>query len=185
MKKILDGGVVGLASYRGTQLKAHLAWLRVCVGQKPSLTIGSPQVSIQNLKVDVSATGELWWYYPIPHCSSWCLDWSITWAWTRIASITIRDIRIAADAHADTSVDGTKVKVTGVFDRLRLDYDILRDIQLEGIANSVLGSKPVFVYDASQLVATVPVLGSHFGISAIDLPSSIGSIEVDVSVKQV
>jgi hypothetical protein len=182
---ILDGGVAGLASIRGIQIKAHLAWLKVVVTNQPNLSLGVPTIAMSNVNVLVSATGELWWYHPSFHCSHWCFNWSVTWGWDRIASLTINGVKLAIAAHANVSAQGTLIIASGVIDRLRLDYPILRDIPLEGFANSALSGKLVYVFDAGQYLATVPVLNSHFAVADITLPASASQIEVDITIKQV
>jgi hypothetical protein len=70
------------------------------------------------------------------------------------------------------------------FDELRLDYDILDKIPLEGIANKALRDSLVYVYDASTLMATVPVFQSKFAIASIQLPDATGSLGVGVTIKK-
>ena len=73
----------------------------------------------------------------------------------------------------------------GVFDKLRLDYPILDQIPLEGLANLALRNKTLFAYDAAQLIATVPVLKSRFTVDSISLPASSNSLPVSVVIRQV
>lgn len=75
--------------------------------------------------------------------------------------------------------------VRGEFDSLRLDYPILDKIPLEGIANRALADRLVYVYDAAQLVETVPVLQSHFTVGSISLPPTASGISVGVTLRQV
>jgi hypothetical protein len=181
---ILDGGISGLAGIKGIQFKAHLAHLAVIVESEPDVSLGVPTVGIKNLKVQVNATGELWWYHPALHCSHWCFEWSVTWGWDRIAALSV-GVKLKIDAHADISAQNTLVVAKGVIDKLRLDYPILRDIPLEGFANNALGDKLVVAFDAGKYLATVPVLNSRFAISDIGLPQSSKEIEVDITIKQV
>jgi hypothetical protein len=187
LQKIVDGGVRSLpANLRAiTGDFGVYAWcphLQVTVRQRPALNLASPRISLQNLRVEGSATGELWVKYPWLSCSHWHCHW-VTKC-DRVGSITV-SIDVAADAHVDLSVQGAKVYGQGAFDRLRLDYWILRDIPLEGIANSALGNRRLLVYDASKLIETVPVLGSKFAIGAIDLPAMGHAIGVGVTLNQV
>ena len=184
-QEILDNGVEGLMkSTRGIQFKGHLAWLRVCIADRPTIILGNPKVSISGLHVLTSATGELWWYHPTFHCSWLCFNWSVTWGWDRLAHLTIKDIKINADAHADTSTAGAVVNVKGVIDRLRLGYPILDKIPLEGVANQQLGDKLVRAFDASQFIASIPVMNSRFHIDKVELPASTNEIAINLSVKQ-
>lgn len=184
-QSVLDGGVAGLASIRGIRFKAHLAWLKVVVADQPQLSLGVPTTSINNLNVRVSATGELWWYHPSLHCSHWCFEWHVTWGWSRIGAITVEGLKVAIAAHANISTQNTLIIAKGVIDKLRLDYPILRDIPLEGLANRALDGKLVFVFDAGKYLATVPVLNSRFAISSVQLPRSANGIEVGMTIKQV
>lgn len=182
---ILNNGVAGLANIKGIQFKGHLAWLKVVVADEPQLSLGMPTISIKNLDVRVSATGELWWYHPSLHCSHWCFEWSVTWGWDRIASLTVSGLKLAIAAHADVFAQNALIVAKGVVDKLRLDYPILRDIPLEGLANSALGNKLVVTFDAGKYLATVPVLNSKFAVASLQLPPSTSQIEVDITIKQV
>ena len=102
----------------------------------------------------------------------------------RIARVTVEP-DIAAEAHATLLAKEARVLAFAKFDRLRIDEPILRKIPLEGFANRGLGDKPVYVYDASKLVATVPVLGSKFTVDKIILPPSADSIGVGVIIRKV
>ena len=183
VQDILDGGIVRLATYRGIQFKAHLAWLHVEARSAPTVGLASPTIKVDDVKVSVGATAELWWYHPTLHCRKWCLDWSTSWSWDRLAAITVSGVRLAADAHAVVAAGGAVVEVRAVVDKLRLDYDLLRDIPLESFANSVLAGKPLYAYDASKLIATVPVLESRFAVQAIDVPTATGSLSVNVEIR--
>jgi hypothetical protein len=134
--------------------------------------------------VNVTAGAELWAKYPWWNCHNWCFKWEKVIKCDRIASITV-SIDLAADAHADVNATGPLVAIQAAFDRLRLDYPILDKIPLEGIANAALANQLVYVFDASKLVASVPVLGSKFKVDSVSLPPSRDSIPVGVNIKQI
>ena len=186
LNKVLAGGVKNLlVAFDDIQFKAHLAWLKIAIADRPTVTLNSPTVGISGLNVLASATGELWWYHPTFHCSSLCLNWSVTWGLDRIAAVTVTDIKIAADAHATLSTDRALVQAQGIFDKLRLNYKILDQIPLEGIANDQMAKQLVPVYDAGKYVASVPVLGSKFAVSAVDVPAANGQLVVNIQIKQI
>lgn len=189
LETIVDGGVEAL----GGNLRSVLgdfgiyAWnphLKVTLKSKPTLRLASPRIDLDGVRLEVLAKGELWVKYPWWNCHKWCLKWVKVIKCDRIGSITVSP-DIAADAHADLSSRGTRVYAKAQFDRLRLDYPILKEIPLEGLANSVLGKREMEIYDASKLVASVPVLNSSFGVDSITLPPSTDSIGVGVDIKQV
>jgi hypothetical protein len=163
---------------------AHLAYLGVTMNQRPSIQLASPRIDLDGVKITVEATGELWIKYPWFNCYQWCFSWEKVIKCDRVASITI-SVDIAADAHAIVESSGPQVYVRAEFDKLRLDYPILRDIPLEGIANAALGNKPIFVYDASKFVTVVPVLESKFTVGEVLLPASANSVDVGVTLKQI
>lgn len=186
LQKVLDGGVKGLpAVFKGIQFVAHLAWLRVAIADAPTVGLNSPNVGLTGVNALVSATGELWWYHPTFHCSFLCFNWSETWSWDKLASVTVRNVQIAADAHVALSTKQALVVAQGVFDKLRLNYPILDQIPLEGVANNLLGPKLVAVYDAGKYVAAVPILGSKFAVNAVEIPPAKGSLIIDIQIKQV
>jgi hypothetical protein len=104
--------------------------------------------------------------------------------WVRLASITV-GVTFNADAFATVQSNGAEVLVYAKFNKLRLGGDIFDQIPLEGLANAVLGNKPVFVYDAGKLVETVPLLGSKFAVKSVDLPPNPSGISVGVDIKYI
>lgn len=181
---ILDGGIEGLWSIKGIEFKAICSHLGVVADNKPNLALNGTTVSISNSKITTQATGELWWYHPTLHCSRWCTRWSVTWGWDRIASISV-SIRVDLDGFVQITVNGKILNANLHINKLRLDYPILREIPLEGIANRVLGSKQIPIFDAGGFVASVPIINSRFAIDSISIPNNSGSIEIDIAIKQV
>lgn len=185
LQAIVDGGIEGLWETLGDfEFYAWCPYLRVIVKQRPQLKLASPRIDLTGVLVEVTATGELWWKHPWFNCYRWCTKWDKVIKCDKIGSITVSpDLR--AEAHANVEADGTRVKVRAEFDRLRLAYKILEKIPLEGIANRKLRDKLIYVYDAAQLVATIPVLQSKFAVSSIALPSISNGIGVEVTIRQV
>jgi hypothetical protein len=186
---IIDGGIENLGvGLRGIMSDWGIyAWcprFRVTVKSQPTLKLASPRIDLDGVRLEIRATGELYAKYPWWNCYKWCLKWEKVHKCDRIASVTVAP-DIAIDAHADLSVDGLTITATGIFDKLRLDFPILRDLPLEGLANSLLAARSMTIYDASKLIATVPVVQSRFVIEAIDLPASPDGIEVGVTLRAV
>ena len=181
----MKGGIKNLVNTLGDWgLYAWCPYLRVVLKRKPQLNLGSPRIDLTNISITVTATGELWAKYPWWNCYQWCTSWKKVIKCDRIASLTVSpDIRAAA--HANCESTGSRVYVRGEFDSLRLDYPILDKIPLEGIANRALADRLVYVYDAAQLVETVPVLQSHFTVGSISLPPTASGISVGVTLRQV
>ena len=185
MQAILDGGIKGLASVRGIEFRALLTDLRVIARKKPTVVLQGPTVNLPSISIAGDAAAEVWWYHPTFHCSWLCFNWSVTWSWDRLVRVGVSGVDFDAAGHAEATTDGPLVAVRATADKLRLDYDVIRALPLEGIANHYLGDKPVFVYDASKLVAAVPVLASKFTVASIDLPAITGGLQVDVTIKQI
>ena len=185
LEKVLGGGISDLVKTLGDwDLIAWCNYLRVVVKKKPSITLASPRIDLKGVTVNVTAGAELWAKYPWWNCYNWCFKWEKVIKCDRIAAITV-SLDVAAEAHADVSARGPLVAVQAAFDRLRLDYPILDKIPLERIANAALANQLAYVFDASQLVASVPVLGSKFKVDSVSLPSSSNSISVGVNIKQI
>jgi hypothetical protein len=184
LQAIVEGGIPNLVhTLSDWGLYAWCPYLRVVARTEPSLTLASPRIDLTNVKINVTATGELWAKYPWWNCYEFCTSWKKVIKCDKIGSITVSpDIKAAA--HANIEASGSIVTARGVFDLLRLDYPILDKIPLEGIANDALGSKLVYVYDASQLVETVPVLKSRFTVGTITLPGTSGGISVGITLRQ-
>lgn len=189
LDKIIDGGIEHLgAGLRGIMgdwgIYAWCPRFRITVKSRPSLKLASPRIDLDGIRVEIRATGELYAKYPWWNCYKWCLKWEKVHKCDRIASATVAP-DIAIDAHADLTVAGLTINAQGTFDKLRLDYPILRDLPLEGLANKLLAARTMTIYDASKLIATVPVVESRFVIEALDLPASPHGIEVGVTLRAV
>jgi len=185
LQEVVNGGIEGLVDTLGDfGIYAWNPFLRVTIKKKPRVSLRSPRIDLNGISIEVAATGELWSKYPWWNCYKWCTKWEKVHKCDRIASLTVSP-DIAAEAHATIEAAAARVLVRGEFDKLRLDYDILNKIPLEGVANKALKGKPLFVYDASQLIATVPILQSRFGIEKIVLPPNPGGIGVGVVLRQI
>lgn len=185
---ILDGGIADLGEtltlLGDWGIYAWNPYLRVTLLHRPSIRLGSPRINLNGILTEVRATGEAWIKYPWFNCYKWCTQWKKVIKCERIASITVSP-EIAAEAHADIVSRGVRVFAAGAFDRLRLNYPILDKIPLEGIANRLLGQKELLVYDASELLATVPLLRSRFVVNSIALPNKSDGIGIGVDVRQI
>ena len=185
---IIDGGIplLGKSLRRVMSDWGIYAWcshLRVTVKSRPGLKLSSPRIDLTGLRLEVRATGELHAKFPWWNCYQWCLRWRKVHKCERIASLTVSP-DLAIDAHAGLEIAALRVLASASFDRLRLDYPILRDLPLEGLANSLLKVKRVPVYDAAPLIATVPVLQSRFVVDSLDLPPTGDGIEIGVNLRQ-
>lgn len=185
LKKILDGGIEELPQNLGDfALYGWNSYLRIVVRIIPAIVLQSPRINLSQVKVEVTATGELWAKYPWWNCYKWCTKWEKITKCEKIANITVSPT-IAAEAHALCYATTTQVFLQASFDKLRLDYEIIREIPLEGLANDQLKDRLLFVYDARQLIATVPVLQSRFSIESIFLPESVDGIGVQIKLRQI
>jgi hypothetical protein len=185
LEAIVNGGVKELRKSLGRfPIAFHCPLLRVQVLKRPSVSLGVPTTKLADGKVKVTATGEMWIKVPKIVCKRWCTRWSITWKWVRAASITV-SVELSVAASVNVFADGPRVVMRAAIDRLRLDYPILRNIPLEGIANRILGGKLVYVFDASRFVASIPVIETKFTVGGINLPTSTGAITVEVDATKI
>lgn len=171
---------------KGFEAKAHLAYAKVELVDRPKLAVNSPQFSVANIKVKATATGELWVNMPALECCRWfgpfCFCYRVNWHWIRIAQLTVSP-QIGADITTVFSIEQMKIMATGRFDRLYLDYNIIRDINLAGIGNFYLSKKKFELYDVSQFVASIPYINKKFTIADIRLPKQSSGIKVEVDIK--
>lgn len=171
------------------EVVAHCSWLRVKLMRSPAFELKSPRSDIRALNVEVSATGELWvkhpWYKCVRRCPRplhrLCCRWRRVWKWSRVASLTVRDVRFASHAFITFGVepDGA-VAGRPAFERLRLDYIILKEIPLEGIANEEVRKKGVRfdVARPSQLQVDLGALGLKYTVSGFEVPPDQSGITV-------
>jgi hypothetical protein len=62
---------------------------------------------------------------------------------------------------------------------------ILEKIELAPFANKALADRLAFIFDASKLIATVPVLEAKFAVETLTLPPSTAGISAEVSLREV
>lgn len=179
LKSVVGGGIKGIGKFPGIEFKAHLAWLKVVLREGPTVGLNSPRIDVTNIDTLVSATGELWAYVPTIE------NWKIVWKWKLWASVTVRDVKVKAAAHAELSAAGASIMAKAVADRLRLNYDILNLIPLENFATQSLSNQQIMIFNGSQYVTSSPLLNSRFTVAGIQLPPSKGLIEVHLSLRRV
>lgn len=167
-------------------LKAHLAYARVDVATRPNLVVKSPNFSFKDLSVHTTATGELWMKLPVFHCCKWflgiCVCWRVEWKWTRITSLTISP-KFGADVTIRFSESQLKIYAQAQFDKLFLDYYILRDIDLKGLANHYMANKRFEIYDAAKFVASLPYINANFRIETLTLPPRTDGLSIEITIK--
>ncbi len=181
---IIDGGVEKLTTRAGFGLYAWGKYIRVNLEKKPSIKLQSPKIVLNDIEVEAKATGELWASYKWPKCYRWCTRWKIVTKCSRIASVTMT-VKVKANSHIDIHTQGAKVLAKLVIDYLALNYPVLDKLDFSSLANKGLKDKAVFVFDAGQLVATVPVIEKDFKAAQVRLPSSADSVKVEISIVKV
>ncbi|HEV8274066.1 MAG TPA: hypothetical protein VGQ04_22285 [Chitinophagaceae bacterium] len=167
-------------------VRAHLSYAKAELYDRPTLTVNSPNFKAANIKVKVSATGELWMKVPRfkccrhigPICVWVCID---RWEWIKIASVS-PSVKIGSDVSITFEIQQLKIFAGGLFDKLFLDYFILRDINLAGIGNIYLRNKKFELYDVSKFVASLPYINKKFRIQDIKLPPRSGGVTVEIDI---
>ena len=167
-------------------IKVHLPYARVDVVSRPTLKVQSPEFKLQNLMVNPTATGELWMKVPVFSCCRTvlgiCVCVRVTWKWKRIASLTVSP-RLGADVTVKFSESQLKIYAQAQFDKLFLDYFILRDIDLSGLANRYLRNRNFELYDVSKFVASLPYINANFRIESLALPPRTDGVSVELVIK--
>lgn len=174
------------AKDRGGFIKAHLAYARVDVATRPNLAVKSPNFSLQNLSVHTTATGELWMKLPVFKCCRTvlgiCVCIRVEWKWKRIASLTISP-KFGADVTIRFYESQLKIYAQGQFDKLFLDYYILRELDLKSLANRYLKNENFEIYDAAKFVASLPYINANFRIESLSLPPRTDGLSIEIVIK--
>lgn len=188
-----DSELKSLTNSREWNAAVHCSYLRVVLKSAPNAQIDSPITKIKNVKVELSATGELWvkhwWFKCTRQCSflgvKYCCRWAKTYKWTRIGKVPVRGIDVLADARMQFAVEEkTKVVARPLFDKLRLDYDILREIQLEEIANWFMRKKDqkFDILKPGDISIDIDLNSATYVPLEFELPSKKGGIAVDAEL---
>ena len=173
---------------------AHCAWLKVVLRDRFSIALNSPVTTVNDVQVAVSATGELWlkhWYAEcVDHCGPWdiwCCHWHSGHKWSRVGEHTIHNVRILSDAKLTFRAKQNGVVARPRFTKLRLDYDILREIPLEGVANWILDeqNQEIAVLSAEDLHVEVGGTGIKYGPANIEIPTKQGAMLASVELRAV
>jgi hypothetical protein len=185
LQKVVDGGIVDLAD-TVSEIKFY-SWcprLTVIIDKKPTLKLASPRIDLSGVDLTVTATGELWIRTPWLKCERFCTKWRKIIRCFPLLRATAT-LRLKTAAHADIKAVGATVVGQGVVDTLRLKLPILDKIELAPFVNKALAGRLAFIFDASKLVATVPVLESKFTVESLTLPPNTGGISAEVSLREV
>lgn len=175
---------------RSSPIQAHLAHLKVAVRSAPSIQISGTATSVKGVRVAVDATGELWVEYPKWICTKMCSIGPVKFCcgghfeldWAKVATVTVNDVHIGIDATITLIVDHLAVFAQPHVDRLVLDYDILRDINLAGFANDALKNQQLQVIDAGKIVAALPYINTKYGVKSLAL-SGNKEIRIDITAQ--
>jgi hypothetical protein len=190
-----DAEISSLSSRKDWDVAVHCAWLKIVLKHPPVPQIETPITKMKNIKVVVSATGELWvkhwWLKCTRQCHvgpiKFCCRWAKTYVWTRIATARVSHLDLLADAKVQFSVEG-KTSVVGrpLFDKLRIDHDILREIQLEEIANWFIRKKDkkFLVLKPGDIEIEVDLDKGIYVPQNFELPPTKGGIAVDVELRR-
>lgn len=169
-------------------IKAVVTWIKVSLGVAPTFTLAGDSFALSLPKIVVDGTGEVWAKHPWLKCikKKWgiCYKWKKVVKHTRLLRVTLRGLKFKVGARATILTEGALVKARGHFDTLRIDHRYLDRIPLEKLANRKLQDRTVVVFDARELVATIPTLKSKFKVDSIHVPPTPGKVSVEVTVTQ-
>jgi hypothetical protein len=138
-------------------IKVHLAWIRVELASKPSIELSVPQTRISDANTRVGATGEVWV--------------KLLGKWRRIASLTVRGVKVAVGGGLNWSVDGIDAVFHIELTRLRLDYPILRELPIERLVSGDLRKDKHVVLEGEVLKATIPYVDNNYVLDKLSLPN--------------
>jgi hypothetical protein len=169
----------------GFPVKPYLKHIKVAIRNRPTITLSGDPIGVSNLNLAVDATGQLYVYIVQFKCTSYigpiCDGGDFYWDWTKAAEVSVGDVHIAGDVALHPVVQGLVIYVTPEIKRLRLDYDILRDIPIENWVNPIVANNPFTALDASSLVAAVPYVDQKYVIKAIRV-SGVNELRVDIDI---
>jgi len=166
-----------------------LPWLRVDLRSSPKIVLSASVIPVTNIDLSVGATGEVYGYWADFICDNHCIDNICCWGhlenhWHYIGSLTVTDVHLKANGKVMPGIDPPrKVFLQASVDSLRLDYEILKEIPLEGFANNALAGKKFEVLDADKIVAALPYVNNKYGIDTLKLSGS-GELRVDISLRK-
>lgn len=172
--------------------KAHLARLKINLLKAPKISIAGLSTSVKDVSLDIDAIGELYWNHLAWNCTKTCNLTPVTFCceghfdnvWERVAEVDVNDIKILTDASIELSNKGVLLYGTPRVQRLELDYDILRLIDLASVANVALADRSLLIIDASKVIQLLPNVGSKYNISSLKF-SGKGDIRADITIQAI
>lgn len=164
--------------------KAHLAWVRVVLKKSPNIDLKVPKTKISGLEISVGATGELYVKMPKLVCvkrwHGFCYKWKIKWKWRRLARATFKSISTKSDVSLTFSVAKKVIVVAqGVFDKLRLNYPILREIPIERF----IKPREFNVFHARKMLGLIPLVEEEYVVGNVSLPKGDG-LQVNILLRE-
>lgn len=176
------------------ELAVGMTRLRVRVTKRPKIKISSPVTSIDNFRVDILVSAELWAKHPALECAKmceflgakFCCWWKYEPAWSKIASLTIEDLDLKADIGI-TFQNNSAGAIVGKphFNKLRIDEDFLDNIPLEMPANYFVRDISFTIMDPQDLALDFDSINLHYLPKSVVLPKSTNSLLLDVEFKRV
>lgn len=164
----------------------HAAWVKIVLHTRPTIALASPYSDIKNFDVLVSVTGELWAKHPWFKCvkKKWgiCYKWKKVIKWTRIASATVRNFAVDSDIRIQFLVDNLDTLGEPRFTRLRIDYPIIKLLELKDIANKLLrdeDDKGRFSVISNEDLE-LGLLGTEWTPSIVKLPPNPQALSLEV-----
>jgi hypothetical protein len=177
---------------RSLPVKEHLAHLHIELSKAPSIKISGISTSLNDVSVEVDAIGETWVQVPTGVCTKVCsvlgievcCEGHVELQWRKILEIDTPRIDWSINADVALVADNLIVYGVPIITRLVLDYEILRDINLEYFANLALRDKRLPIIDATKIVAVLPYVNTKYRVKDLAV-SGAGEIRVDVVVEKV
>jgi hypothetical protein len=153
------------------KVRAHLAWFRIIIDQRPSISVRVPETPVKNISTLLSATGEMWVYRPKLRCTKsilgFCYRWEWVYVWELWLSVTASSVKAKGAGVIDWSADNFVLVGSPHFTDVRLDYPILRDLQLKKLVKL----DPFDVVSAKKLTAAVPYVDKHYHVTGVETPA--------------
>ncbi|AXC09701.1 hypothetical protein ACPOL_0318 [Acidisarcina polymorpha] len=177
------------AKTRGFELAFFLQHLRIDVRNAPLIKLSGISTAVKNVSLSVDAAAQVWIKYPHWVCTrdcnfgglGFCCEGHFEDRWDLLQQTTIGDFYMGADGHVNLEVRGQVVYGLASFDKLFIDYPILREINLAAYVIQFFKIDPFQIVDARSLVAVIPYANTRYQISSIALKGK-GEIRAELTL---
>jgi hypothetical protein len=178
------------ASARGCfEMRIVIRHLRIDLVDAPTIAVSGAGINVADVHLSTDVTVQLQSKLPQFVCDKPCPIIKCCWGhfhcndWVPVLTVTLNDVNTTTSAVIDLATSGAKVLGTPRLTKFTINVPILGDVDITGLVNLFLKPKQTTIYDAGELVASIPILNTTYKIQSLVLTGT-NELRVDVLLQK-